>query len=78
MVLKKQTVEEEKTIEDQTGQTNTYVPNAQTQNATQLVVINQGRTEEKDIPKEKEQESIQTLVNLPTFGSPTKFLHRDH
>ena len=39
--------------------------------------IDQGRSnEDKDIPKEKEQEAIQTLVNLPTTDTPTKVLQK--
>ena len=49
----------------------TSVSTTQVQGATpQITVIDQGRTEEKT-PKEKEQEAIQTLINLPTFGTPT-------
>ena len=36
--------------------------------------IDQEKSEEKDETKEKEQETIQTLVNLPTSRTPTKFL----
>ena len=32
--------------------------------------IDQGRTIEEETPKEKEQEAIQTLINLPTTGTP--------
>ena len=46
------------------------------QGVGQIIVINQRKTNEKDIPKEKEQESIQTLVNLSTSGTPTKVLQR--
>ena len=52
-----QTVEVKEPIKEQARQKN--VPNAQTQGAPQLIVIDQGRSDEdKDIPKEKEKEAI--------------------
>ena len=76
MVEHTQTAQEEKNTKEKIGQINVSIPDAQTQGATQLVVIDQGRTKSKDIPKEKEQESIQTLVNLPTSSTPTKVLQK--
>ena len=41
------------------------------------MVIDQEKLEEdKEIPKEKEEEAIQTLVNLPTIGTPTRVLQK--
>ena len=34
----------------------------------------QGKDEEKDTPKEEEQQVVQALVNLPSSGTPTKIL----
>ena len=52
----------------------TFVPSTQVQGAPpKIIVIDQGRLEEeKETPKEKDQEVIQTLVNLPTTGTPTR------
>ena len=51
------------------------MPETQTQGAGKIIVIDQGRLDEdNDIPKEKEQEAIHTLVNLPTTGTPNKVL----
>lgn len=44
------------------------------QGVDQIIVIDQGKIDEKDISKEKEKEAIQTLVNLPTSSTPTKVL----
>ena len=75
MVEKQQIVEEEKTTKEQIGQTNVSLPNLQEQGVTQIMVIDQGRSKEsKDIPKEKDQEAFQALINLPTSVSPTKVL----
>ena len=53
------------------------VTTAQSQGAPpQITIIDQGSREEgkeeEKTPKEKEQEAIQTLVNLPTTRTPTK------
>ena len=53
-----------------------FAPIAQNQGAPPLItIIDQGRSvedkEEEKTPKEKEQEAIQTLVNLPTTWTPT-------
>ena len=62
---------------DQVGQTEVSVPNTQAQEVEQMIVIDQGRSDDdKDIPKEKEQEAIQTLVNFLTTGTPTKVLQK--
>ena len=50
------------------------MPDAQTHGAPQLIVIDQDKNEEKSTPKQKEQEVIQTLVNVPIPNTPTKFL----
>ena len=69
------------TTEDQDkkkiGQKDTTDPTVKIQGAPpQITVIDQGSTEEdkeeEKTPKEKEQEAIQTLVNLSTTGTPTK------
>lgn len=63
------TIEEKETKNDQ--------PNAQTQGASQIIVIDQRRYEEsKDTPKEKEKEAIQALVTLPTSCTPTKVIQK--
>ena len=42
-----------------------------------MIVIDQGRSnDDKEIPKEKEQEAIQTLVNLLTTDTTTKVLQK--
>lgn len=70
-----QTIKEPKN--EQAGQTKVSIPTIQTQGAPQIIVIDLGRSKkDKDIPKEKEQEAIQTLVNLPTNGTLTKVLQR--
>ena len=63
-------------LEAQIGQTEVSILEIQTQGAGQISLIDQAKSEEKDIPKEKEQETIQLLVNLPTSSSPTKVLQR--
>ena len=48
----------------------TPISTTQEQGVTQkIILIDQGRTEE-ETPKEKEQETIQSLVNLPTSRTP--------
>ena len=37
----------------------------------QVGQIDQGKDEEKDTPKEEEQQAIQALVNLPSSNTPT-------
>ena len=59
------------------GQIDVFDPTTQTQGALpHITIIDQGSKEEDKeedkSPKEKEQEEIQTLVNLPTIGTPTK------
>ncbi len=66
--------QEEKAPEAQIGQIEIFIPKSQTQGVGQILVIDQDENEEKDIPKEKEQEAIQTSVNLPTSGTPKKVL----
>ena len=43
----------------------------------QIIMIDKDKSEEeKEIPKEKDQEAIQTLVTFPTTGTPTRMLHK--
>ena len=57
---------------DQTGQRDTSVSTAQEKGAPpQIKIVDQDRTEEES-PKEKEQETIQTLINFPTTRTPTR------
>lgn len=67
------------TIEEQTKeQIGQDVPTAQSQGAPpQILIIDQGSREEERTPKEKEQEAIQMLENLPTLGIPNKKLSID-
>ena len=56
------------------GKKDTSVIRAQGQGTPpQIIIIDQGRTgdDKEEIPKEKEQEAIQTLINLSTIGTPT-------
>ena len=70
-----QTIEEKEPTNDQIGQTDVFVPTTQTQGEKHIILIDQGKSEEeKDIPKEKEDEAIHTLVNFPETKTPTKFL----
>ena len=52
----------------------TSISTTQTKGALlQITIIDQGRSEldkEEKIPKEKEQQAIQTLANLPIIGTP--------
>ena len=72
VMIKQQTKIVEETTKEQAGQIDAPVPTAQTQGALQIIVIDQDKLEEDmDIPKGKEEETIQTLVNLLTTGTPT-------
>ena len=72
---KTQTVEVREPTNEQIGKTHVSVPDAKTQGGTQIMVIDQKKSNEnKDIPNDKKQEAIQTLVNLPTISSPNKVL----
>lgn len=54
------------------GQQDTSITTTQSQGAPpHITIIDQGRTKEnkEEIPKENEQEAIQTLINLPTIGT---------
>ena len=60
---------------EQPGQIDTSISTAQTLGAPpHITVIDQGSSQEekKGVKTTKEQEAIQALVNLPTFGIPQK------
>ena len=63
----------EEKAKEKTRHQNISVTTTQSQGAPPLItIIDQGGTENKEEnPKEKEQEEIHTLINLPTIGTPT-------
>ena len=75
---KTQTVEEREPTKEKIGQMDTSAPIAQIQGAPpQIIVVDKEKLEEdKDNPKEKVQEAIQTLLNLPTTRTPTRILYK--
>ena len=62
--------------QDLQGQKDTSVSTAQTQSAfPRITIVDQGRREqfnEGESPKEKEEQVIQILANLPKSGTPTE------
>ena len=75
---KTQNEEEKDPTKDQIGQMDTYVSTTQVQGAPpQITVIEKERSEEdKESPKEKEKEEIQTLINSPMTGTPTRMTQK--
>ena len=78
-LVEQKQAEEEKTIEEKIGQIDASIPKAHEQGAIQIIVIDKRIfVERKDIPKEKEQESIQALVTLHikhSYKDPSKAQH---